>query len=149
MPRPTWLDVWNQLSPRQRTQTLNLGLVLAAAGVIALMFASLVLIAGVTRLVEVLRQYDSPYPGMSDRQFTRCVELSEQTVEARLAVERLGSTPASGVASDAALNRIEVLAADYRQECSAQRWRKAFEAAQANGVPPAQRPQDWLDVAKR
>ncbi|MDF3933073.1 hypothetical protein [Pseudomonas citronellolis] len=149
MARPTWQDVWNQFSHRQRMQALHLGLALVAGGIVVAMVAAVLLISGVTRLVEVLRQYDSPYPGMSDRQFSRCVELSEQTLEARLAVARLGTNPASGVATDAALSRVETLAVDYRQDCSAQRWRAVFEAARNNGLPAAERPEDWLALVRR
>ncbi|QRY80719.1 hypothetical protein JVX91_06325 [Pseudomonas sp. PDNC002] len=82
---------------------------------------------------------------MSDAAFSRCLEISEQTLNAREAVARLGRTPAAGTASDAALQRVETLAQDYRQHCDAQRWATAFEAGKRNsGVAPATSPEGWL-----
>jgi len=123
--------------------------VLIGTAVVALLFTAFLLIVGVTRLVEALRIQDSPYPGMSDSQFTRCVEISENTLEARLTVERLGANPPPGTATDAALSRVEGLAANYAQNCSEKRWQAVFDAARANGVPPALRAEDWIAIARR
>lgn len=122
---------------------------LIGTAVVALLFTAFLLIVGVTRLVEALRIQDSPYPGMSDSQFTRCVEISENTLEARLTVERLGANPPPGTATDAALSRVEGLAANYAQNCSEKRWQAVFDAARANGVPPALRAEDWIAIARR
>lgn len=122
---------------------------LIGTAVVALLFAAFLLIIGITRLVEALRTQDSPYPGMSDAQFSRCVDISEKTLQARLMVERLGANPPPGTATDATLNRVEGLAANYAQNCSAKRWQAAFDAARAEGVPPALRAEDWIEIARR
>ena len=143
------LDIWKQMGRHERKLAIETLLVLIGTAVVALLFAAFLLIIGVTRLVQALRTQDSPYPGMSDAQFTRCVEISEHTLEARRTVERLGANPPPGPSTDAALNRIEGLAANYAQNCSAKRWQAAFDAAQANGVPPALRAEDWIEIARR
>lgn len=142
-------DIWKQMHRHEKELAIETLLVLIGTAVIALMFAAFLLIVGVTRLVEALRTQDSPYPGMSDAQFTRCVDIAENTLEARRTVERLGANPPPGTATDAALNRIEGLAANYAQNCSAKRWQAAFDAARASGVPPALRVEDWVEIAKR
>ncbi|WP_371370178.1 hypothetical protein ACA097_11440 [Pseudomonas sp. QL9] len=143
------MGIWKQLHRHEKEWAIETLLVLIGTAVVALLFAAFLLIIGITRLVEALRTQDSPYPGMSDAQFSRCVDISEKTLQARLMVERLGANPPPGTATDAALNRVEGLAANYAQNCSAKRWQAAFDAARAEGVPPALRAEDWIEIARR
>ncbi|MCP8462692.1 hypothetical protein NK553_01895 [Pseudomonas sp. ZM23] len=139
------LTIWKQLDRGLRRQFFQALPLLLAAFMMAVMLGSVMLISTVMRVVEFAQLHDSPYPGMSDEDFTRCLDISEQTLQARRAAASLGNSPAAGVASDAALQRVETLAADYRQHCAEQRWQAAFEAgARERGVPPATSPETWL-----
>lgn len=145
MPPHDWIAIWKQLGWSLQKQLVQAAPLLLAVFVMAVMVGSIMLISMVKRVVDYAQLHDSPYPGMSDAAFTRCLDVSEQTLKARDTARRLGNSPSAGVASDAALQRVETLAADYQQHCDALRWASAFEAGRReSGVPPATSPEGWL-----
>lgn len=140
-----WLYVWTHI-PRYLQRDLIRAIPVLILAFFALVVAvALGFIIAVSQLVNYLRQHDSPYPGMSDAHFTYCVKLSQDTLDAREALERLGPKPPPGVATDSAYLRVDKLAIEYRDYCDERLWTKAFEAGlRENGVPPATSPEGWL-----
>ncbi|WP_447744327.1 hypothetical protein [Pseudomonas nicosulfuronedens] len=140
-----WLSVWTHI-PRYLQRDLIKAIPVLILAFFALVFAlALGVVMAITALLQSLRQHDSPYPGMSDEQFTYCLKTSRDTLEARQALERLGPKPPPGVATDSAYARVDQLAIQYRQSCAEHLWKQAFKAGERkNGVAPASSPEGWL-----
>lgn len=137
-----WLGDLSQLHHRDQLRLLQVGVVLAVAGMLLACVLTLFLFGLGMKAVAWWQLKESPWVGMEDRDYTRCVDLAEELLEAAQDVRR--SEQGRLVIGDAAQRQYQNLAEVFHVACGKERWGGVFAA---NGQPPLQHPADWLPDA--
>lgn len=137
-----WLGDLSQLRPSDQRLLLQGGLVLALAGMLLACVLTLFLFGLAMKAVEWWRLRESPWVGMDDRSYTRCVNLAEELLAAAQDVQRREASFV--VTGDAPQRRFQQLAEVFYVACGEERWGRVFAAS---GQPPLAHPADWLPHA--
>ena len=143
-PKPpfAWLGDLSKLHWREQRLLLQGGLVLAVGGIVLACALSLLLFGLGVKAVAWWQLRESPWPGMTDRDFTRCVERAEELLDAAQAVRHSEQSRAD--TGDAARRDFQGLAEVFSAACGEERWGAVFAAS---GQAPLKHPADWLPFA--
>lgn len=137
-----WLGDLSKLHHRDQLRLLQVGVVLAVAGMLLACVLTLFLAGLVIKGVAWWQLRESPWVGMDDRDFTRCVDLAEELLDTAQAVQR--SEQSSVATGDAPQRQFQRQAEVFDMACGKERWGAVFAA---NGQPPLEHPADWLPHA--
>ncbi|WP_455229635.1 hypothetical protein [Geopseudomonas aromaticivorans] len=137
-----WLGDLSKLHQRDQLMLLQVGAVLAVAGMLLACVLTLFLAALVIKGVAWWQLRESPWVGMDDRDFTRCVDLAEELLDTAQEVRR--SEESFVATGDAPQRQFQRQAEVFYVACGEARWGAVFTA---NGQPPLGHPADWLPHA--
>ncbi|MBV2133228.1 hypothetical protein KRX52_10505 [Pseudomonas sp. MAP12] len=137
-----WLGDLSKLHQRDQLMLLQVGAMLAVAGMLLACVLTLFLAALAIKGVAWWQLRESPWVGMDDRDFTRCVDLAGELREAAHDVRR--SEQGHLAIGDSAQREYQNLTEVFYVACGEERWSAVFAA---NGQPPLGHPADWLPFA--
>ncbi|MBC9248701.1 hypothetical protein A9179_00285 [Pseudomonas alcaligenes] len=121
------------LSPDIVERLVKLAMLAFFGSFLLVFFLGVLLIGGVMRTVEWLREVPSPYAAIDDRYFSRCLRDAEELHQAALQWVRLENS--HGMAGEDAYRSWLRLARSFDKDCGPANW---------PGQTVPQQPADWL-----